>query len=144
LNVPGLDLDSRDRATGFFSLASAEEAAGDLDGAERDYREGLRISRAANDLEGVSSMTGELASLALKREDWPGAEALAREALLLAEDLGRLELIASCCRYLAQALVRRGRKDDALRHAKRAVELYTRLGSPDLTEARETLAECES
>jgi hypothetical protein len=35
------------------------------------------------------------------------------------------------------------KKQDGLPHARRAVEIYTRLGSPDLEKARTTLAECE-
>ena len=32
---------------------------------------------------------------------------------------------------------------EALPHARRAVEIYTRLGSPDLAGAQATLRECE-
>jgi hypothetical protein len=40
-------------------------------------------------------ITGNLAALALDREQWAEAESLAREALALAEKVGRQELIAS-------------------------------------------------
>ena len=139
-----LNLESEDVATVLNDLAGAELVSGDIDAAERDYREALRISKAAGDREGISVRTGNLASVALVREDWPGAEALAREALSRAEKLGRRELIAGNCHRLAIALARQGRKPEALPHAWRAVEIFADLRHPELEKARQTLAECES
>jgi tetratricopeptide (TPR) repeat protein len=139
-----LSAESEDVAITLNDLASAERDSGDLVAAERDYREALRVARAVGYAEGVAIFTGNLASLALDREDWPGAETLAREALHLAEQVGRQELIAEDCSCLAKAMVRQGKKAEALPHARRAVDIYTRLGSPDLEGARATLAECES
>jgi hypothetical protein len=103
------------------------------------------VARAVGYPEGVAHVTGNLAALALDREDWPGAETLAREALALSEELGRQELIAADCRRLAKALVRQGKPPaEALPHARRAVDIYNRLGSPNLEVARATLRECES
>jgi tetratricopeptide (TPR) repeat protein len=121
-----------------------EMASGDFDAAERDYREALSIAVGANNREGVAAYTGNLAELALERIDWPGAEALAREALSLAERLGRLDLIADDCLRLAKSLVRQGKKAEALPHAQHAVDLYVRLRGSELAGGRETLAECES
>ena len=126
------------------SLAEVEFLSGDFDDAERDYREALEIAWAINDREGIAIYTGNLADVALEREDWLGAESQAREALALSEKVGRQELIAEDCRRLAMALVRQGRKSEALPHAQRAVEIYTDLRSPDLGGARQTLTECES
>ena len=139
-----LGLESADVAIGLDALASAERLSGDLDAAERDRREALRISKVIGDSEGVAVRTGNLAVLALDRKDWPSAEALAREGLSLAKKVGRMELIAGNCHYLATALARQGRKLDALPHAQRAVEIYTGLRSPNLELARQILAECES
>jgi tetratricopeptide (TPR) repeat protein len=139
-----LGRESEDVASGLNTLASAEQGSGDLNAAERDYREALRIARALDYREGTASYTGNLAVMALNRKDWPGAEALAREALALAEKVGRLELIASDCNRLAMALVRQGKKEEALPHARRAVEIYQKLSSPNLAVAQQTLAECES
>ena len=79
----------------------------------------------------------------LDREDWPEAETLAREALTLSEKVGRLELIAGACHSLSKALVRQGKADQALSHVRSAVEIYTKLGSPNLFPAQAMLAECE-
>ena len=78
------------------------------------------------------------------REDWPAAEALAREALPLSEAVHRQELVANDNRVLAKAVVRQGEAAQALPHAQRAVAMYSRLGHPSLAEAQAILAECEA
>jgi len=125
-------------------LAIAKRNSGDLEGAERDYHEALRIAKAVNDHDGVATYTGNLAEFALEREDWLTAEATAREAMSLADKLGRLALVAANCHRLSAALVAQGKKDEATPHARRAVALYRRLGAPDLAAALEILARCES
>ena len=40
--------------------------------------------------------------------------------------------------------MRKGKPAEALPYARRAVEIYTKLGSPDVEAARATLSECES
>ena len=139
-----LGRETKDVALGLNDLASVEADSGDLDAAERHYHEALHIDRIVGNPEGIAIRTGNLASLALYRKDWPGAEVLAREALDLSEEVGRVELIAEDCRRLANALVRQGRKQEAFPHARRAVEIYQRLGSSDLATAQQVLAECES
>jgi tetratricopeptide (TPR) repeat protein len=135
---------SEDVAIGLNYLAGAKQLSGDLDAAERDFRDALRIARAVDYREGVVYIIANLANLALIRKNWPGAEALAREGLLLAEKIGHMTLIASNCRHLAKALAQQGCKQEALPHARRAVEINTALRSLNLEASRRTLAECES
>ena len=138
-----LDAESEDVAIGLSGLAEAERLFGDLNAAEKNFHEALRVARAVEWAEGVAGMTGNLAALALDREDWPTAEALAREALLLSEAVHRQELIANNNHRLAKALACQGKAVKALPHAQRAVELFTRLGRPYLVDAQAILAECE-
>lgn len=139
-----LGRESADTATGLNDLAEAERLAGDDTAAERDCREALRIARAIKYDEGVAIFTGNLAVLALNRLDWPGAEALAREALPLSEKLGRQELIALDCQRLARALARQSRPAEGLPYAIRAVAIFARLGSPGLAAAQAALRLCEA
>ena len=144
--------ESLDVAISLNDLAEAEHANKDYPAAERDFREALRIAKKNNYKEGVAEITGNLAELALDREQWAEAESLAREALALAEKVGRQELIASDCHRIAKALLKQSGStasfklalQEALSLSRRAVEIYTRLRSPYLQSAQETLAEIEA
>ncbi|MFZ1220416.1 MAG: tetratricopeptide repeat protein [Chthoniobacterales bacterium] len=126
------------------SIGVAEQLGGNFAAADLAYRDALQVARAVDFVEGVASYTGNLAACAAAQEDWPRAETLAREALPLAERVGREQLIANNCHRIAQALLRQGMVTEAQSHARRAVEIYGKLGSPDLAAARATLSECES
>ncbi|MEK6302692.1 MAG: AAA family ATPase [Acidobacteriota bacterium] len=136
--------ESVDVAIDLNALADAEQRSGDLVAAESDCREALRVARTVGYAEGVAYTTGNLAGLALLREDWLEAETLARKALLLSEKVGRLEMIAADCSRLAKALARQGRASEALPYARRAVEIDSRLGSARLEYSRAILQECQS
>jgi len=135
--------ESQDVASGLNSLAEVERLSGDYLSAERHYRESLRIAEKINNREMIAVRIGNLATLALDREQWAEAESLAREALALAEKVGRQELVGSDCWRLARALARQGYQAEGLPYARRAVQILEKLRSPDLDEAREVLKECE-
>ncbi|HEV7745482.1 MAG TPA: tetratricopeptide repeat protein [Pyrinomonadaceae bacterium] len=138
-----LSTESEDVALGLNDLAGSERLSGNFAAAEQDYREALRVARAVCDTEGVAIYTGNLVELEQDRKNWPKSEKLAREALRLSEELGRQELVASNCHRLAQAFVRQGKASEALPYARHSVEIYIKLGSPDLPSAQAALAECE-
>lgn len=126
-------------------LAGTERENKDYDAANRDYHEALQIAKKNNYKEGISYITGNLAELALDRKQWVEAESLAREALALAEKVGRQELIANDCHRLASALLKQNHNlDEALSMSHRAVEIYTRLRHPNLQSAQKTLEEIEA
>jgi tetratricopeptide (TPR) repeat protein len=131
-------------ADGLSALAGAKYAAADLDGAQADYNEALRLASQHDDREGIATTTSNLADLLLKRKDWPAAEQLATQALALSLALGRLELIGGNHNNLAQALHQQQRSSEALAHACEAVAIFTRLQSPRLAKATATLAACEA
>ena len=144
------DSTPRNRAMAIQLRGRGHQLNKDYPAAERDYREALRIAKINKNDEFVANFTGNLAELALDREQWAEAESLAREALALAEKVGRQELIASDCHRLAIALLKQSSKSDwqsdlqeALSMSRRAVEIYTRLRHPDLQSAQEMLAEIE-
>jgi tetratricopeptide (TPR) repeat protein len=136
--------ESKAVATALNNLAIAERLSGDHDAAEQDYWEALRIARVVNHEEAIAYINNNLAAIALIRADWVTAEAFAREGLSFSERVGRQQLIASACNRLAAALVQQGKQSEALPFAPRAVEIFSRLGSPDRHPASEILAECEN
>lgn len=139
-----LDAESADVANCLNDLAGAEHFSREFDAAEGHYHEALRMARVVGADADAVTFVGNLAALALDRKDWPTAETQAREALPLSEKIGRQELIALDNHRLAQALLRQGRAAEALPHAQKAVQIYTRLGSPYLAAAQAILTECEA
>ncbi|NTW55370.1 MAG: tetratricopeptide repeat protein [Chlorobaculum sp.] len=137
--------DSLDVSIALNDLAIVEKANKDYVDAERDYREALRIPKVIDFQEGIATITRNLADIALDLKQWEKAESLAREALPLAEKVGRQELIASVCHRIAKALLKQNKNlEEAITFARRAVDIFTRLRSPDdLAEAQDTLAEIE-
>ena len=137
--------ESHDVAIALNSLAGAERANKDYPAAERDYREALRIAKIIKHNERIAIFTGNLAELALDREQWAEAESLAREALALAEKVGRQELIASDCHRLAKALLKQNHEnlDEAFSLPPRRRDFHAPAVPDDLQSAQETLAEIE-
>jgi tetratricopeptide (TPR) repeat protein len=154
--------ESDEVAIALSNLADSEKANKDYPAAERDYREALRIAKIIKDDEGTAIYTGNLAALALDREQWTEAESLAREALPLDEKVGRQELIAGDCHRLAKALLKQNPVgvtrpvqestlsdregsplQEALSLSRRAVEIFTHLRHPNLQSAQETLSKIE-
>jgi tetratricopeptide (TPR) repeat protein len=133
-------------STALNDLAIVHRLAGEFPVSDQYFVRALKLAREIGYQPGIASFTGHYAELALDRGDWRRAEELAREALSLSQNVGRDQSIGMDCRRLALALVRQGKANaaDALVHASRAVELFTRLGSPDVIEAQETLKECEA
>lgn len=135
--------ESVDVASALNSLASVQQELGASMAAEANYREALRIAVKTKYREGVAIFTGNLSELMLVREDWQQAERLARDALALAEGIGRLELIGWDCWLLAQALAQQNRQDEGLPCAERAVEILSKLGlTEELAKAQQALLAC--
>jgi tetratricopeptide (TPR) repeat protein len=132
-----------DVAKSLSDLADAEKSSGDFEAAERTYHEALRIAQGAKHAESIATFTGNLAELALDRRRWQTAELLGREALVWAEKIGRLELIADDCYRIANALVQQSRKQEAIAYARKAVDLHTQLGTPTIATALAMLRQCE-
>lgn len=129
-------------AVGLSALATARDLSGDSVGAERDFKEALRIAKLIGHKEMIAGIPGQLASFALAEERWSEAESLARDALARCESVGRQELIASNSFRLAVALFNQDKAGEALLHAQRATDIAARLGSPNVEVASFLLSAC--
>jgi len=134
--------DSADVVSDLTNVANAERGTGERDAADRDFGEALRIAKKLDNRGMIANATGNLAILAADREDWKATEQLAREATRLSEHSGRLETLAHQSALLARALARQGKKADGTPFARRAVEIFTKMGHSNLNWAKEVLREC--
>jgi tetratricopeptide (TPR) repeat protein len=136
--------ETKDLAVATNALATAELLAGESEAAELDLKEALRIAKKVGHAAIVASAAGNLTELAIYRGDWNSAETLGREALRLSKNLRYQEFIAADSRRLAKVLLRLGRHVEAKPHAALAVQIYSKLASPELSKALASLAECET
>lgn len=139
-----LPAETQDVAIVLNYRGEVERLSGDFESAERDFLRSLEVAKTVGFDEGVACYTGDLAQLALDQQNFEHAEKVARIALELSKTVGRQELIADASHRLAIALVNQDKAAEALPYVNQAVEIYTKLRSPDLADAEATLARCEA
>jgi tetratricopeptide (TPR) repeat protein len=125
------------------SLAEAQMEYGNLDDAEKNLIEALRIAERNNDIEELSIYKSSLAELALAQTDWLKADELARGALELAEQIGQQEEIARNNYILAQSLLRQGFPSQAYSYARTSAIIYAQLRHKYLPEVQEVILKCK-
>lgn len=126
------------------TLGGSLLAAGDIAAAEALFEEAVAYAQTWGLQNHFATNTGNLADIYLARQDWPAAEAQAREALALSLAVQRLDIIGADHHRLALALQAQGRAAEALPHARQALEVYERLRVWEIREAPATLAACEA
>jgi tetratricopeptide (TPR) repeat protein len=129
-----LQQDTQDRAILAIRSRYQSELArhllilGDLDGAEKLFRESLEINRKLGRLEGQAIQLGKLGLIARTRGDLDGAEKLLRESLEINRKLGRLEGQASNLGNLGSIAQTRGDLDGAEKLHRESLEIHRKLG----------------
>lgn len=115
---------------------------------EKDEREAEALLRASEEMAGKDDWTTHLlvkearASLLSRRGEFDAAAALAREAIVLADDTDDLEASAWQRVNLAEVLARAGRSDDAEALLVEAIGLFDAKGHPfGAEEARKVVQE---
>jgi tetratricopeptide (TPR) repeat protein len=131
-----------DLALDLNSLGTVERLMGGFISAERHFKEALEVSRRINERNRIAESLSGLAELALDRKDWLTAETLAREGLGYSEQVSWKEQIGRNLRIIAKSLAQQGLKAESRPYAQRAVEIFTKLRSPDLADAQAVLREC--
>lgn len=130
-------------ATALNDIAGIERRMKDYEAAEQNYKEALRIAQKLNYAGAVAIYTGNLADLALDREQWSEAEDLARRALVPAHTVRDRELVAANYWRIAKALFQQEQPAEGMPYARKAVKVFASLHSPALAKAKETLQEFE-
>lgn len=131
---------ARERAITIRLRGLGHQLKKDYPAAITAYREVLELDRSlAAESVVVAIGLNAVATVEKLSGDFAAAEEHYCEALPLAEKIGRQELIASNNHRLAKALLRQGRAAEAQPHTRKAVEIFTRLGSPTLTECEASL-----
>jgi nucleoside phosphorylase/tetratricopeptide (TPR) repeat protein len=134
---------NEDVALALADLGEVEYEQENYAAAEAYYREALQTAQKGDYKEGIANFTGNMANLAVMREDWTSAEALALEAHELSKAIGREELVGRTAFCAAKALIAQDRPEDALPYAKEAVEVFTLLRlTRDLEKATTLLKQC--
>lgn len=128
----------------YIDLGGIEEVTGNYKAALDDFNRALDLARKNKDLDLVASSLSCLAGLAEKKREWEKAKSLAKEALTLAEKIGRQELIASTCHTIANSLYEEGLYVEGLPYIQRAAEIYTRVKNKDLQEVLNSLNEYQA
>ncbi len=126
---------SSDIIVGLTDKGDVEKDRKNYSKAENYYREGIDMAKDVIYPEGVAYITARLAGLAFEKEEWSNAEALARDALSLAEPLGRQETIAESCYYASKALLKQGQSIAAYPFVFRTIEILKHLNTPLLKDA---------
>jgi tetratricopeptide (TPR) repeat protein len=138
-------ISSREREIGVAlnDLAKIKVEMGNFSGAETDLNEALSISRKINHVEDIAANTGSLAELELHKQNWAKAKMLAQKALEIAESNGLLSTIAINCHRIAKVFLYQKLPDNGLPYARRALDIFVQLGSPNISEAEQTLLAIE-
>ncbi len=119
---------SANRAAAYGNLGLLHKTRGDLDEAERMYKQALEINEALGRKEGMASNYGNLGNLYRTRGELDAAEKMYKQSLEIEEALGRKEGMASDYCNLGLLYKTRGELDDAERMYKKAMEINEALG----------------
>ena len=122
------------RAIALGNLGNIAYTRGDLDEAERLYREALEIFSTLGSLKGQAAVPGNLGIIAWTRGDLDEAERLFNEALELNRKLGSLEGQANQLGNLGIIAEERGDLAQAAALWTEARDLYARIGMPHRVE----------
>jgi DNA-binding NtrC family response regulator len=110
---------------GIVTMLSGEHQA-----AERSLTEALRIAmELAPESDLVSDIKVTFAALYLATKRLPFAEHYALEAMALAKKIDQKSVLAACYRILAQVEAARSGSDRALELFKKAIDLFSQIGS---------------
>jgi tetratricopeptide (TPR) repeat protein len=112
----------------YHELGGVAQRRGDLDSAERWYRQALTLEEQLGDRPGMATTHHQLGTLAQDRGDLDSAEAWYRQALTISEQLGDRHVIASTYHQLGIVAQDRGDLDSAEAWCRQALTLEEQLG----------------
>ena len=123
--------DLRNEAVALHCTGSILLMRGDLDGAERSFRQEFSCAEKAKWEAGMADSYGDLGRVFKDRGDLVTAERMHRKALALDERCGRLEGVARHCGNLAIVVGTRGDLRGAEQLLRRALEIDQQIDWPE-------------
>lgn len=131
------------------NLAIALFGVGQLDEAEKHWKESLKWHEQMGNLPRRLVILFALANLELSRKDYDNALALLKQALNVAENFGSKEAYAQVLFNLAKLYRIIGEKDQALEMSEKAIDIFGSLHKPEqlafvLSEAADIYTEIEN
>jgi tetratricopeptide (TPR) repeat protein len=110
------------------NLGELAEQQGDLATARSWYQQALDIRRRQNHLPYIAADLLSLGKVVFATGDYAGAQAYYTESLGLAQECGRVDVIARVCYGIASLESIQNQRDSAESHARQALDLFRRLG----------------
>jgi len=120
--------DKKALAGAFHNLGIVLENLGDLDEAEKFYKESLKISEEIGDRVSIAASLHQLGNIFLGRGDLDEAEKFYRESLKISEEIGARVSIAASLHQLGNIFLGRGDLDEAEKYYKKSLKIREEIG----------------
>jgi tetratricopeptide (TPR) repeat protein len=124
------------------SMGEVAEVAGDYQAAENFYQQAIELLRQQHNVHNLAADLLNLGRVRLAQSDLEAASAHFSESLKLAQDCGRIDVVSRAHHAMALVHISLNQHESATVQARKALDLFRRLGMKrEQAEAETLLAE---